>query len=157
MQLQTQIKTRQLLREAVCAANQVNRPSDILKAQIVRSFQQVNAAQWSRFTAMVGILFAVAVSIVGVIIAGVVIEAHRNTPNADALLAASGAFPTGWAGLIRQNDLPSMLNACANPKNIVSAPNGLHYCYVPLIMDGVEAKLPPPPAWSSDSRGGPTQ
>ena len=154
LQLQIQIKTRQLLRDATCAADQVNYPSALLKSQIAQCFQQVSVAHWRRFAAMVGILFAVPVMIVGVIVAGVVIEAHRNTPDADALLAASGQFPTGWAGLIRQNDLPFMVNACARPKNMFPAPNGLHYCYVPLIMDGVEAKPPPLPTWSQDAAGG---
>lgn len=103
---------------------------------------------------LVGILYATGTIISGTIFAWAVIDAHRDTPDAAALRAASGSFPAEWTLVMLQNDLPYLVNSCAKSPSIVSAPNGRRYCYVPMLLDGVTAKLPPLPAWSNDTRSG---
>lgn len=146
LQLTTQIKTRQLLHRAIRAADQVNQPSEILKANISACFQQLAREQWLRFAMMASVLFTVAVLVIGTIVAFILLEAHRNSPNAEAFLAAAGRYAVPWIRLTGQNDLPSMVSACAKSQYTGPAPNGHRYCFIAVVMDGVKAEAPSPPA-----------
>ena len=150
--VQTKIEARRILRDGLATADSLNNPSAILSPRVIKLIKNdvIKLVNLNWIALFIGPVLKVCGQIVLCCTAIHVVHllTERDRPEVEALLSATRDNPVGWTAFMSQNDLVGMASNCARYPSKGLDAQGRPYCFVPVLMNHVNAAPSEPPTWA---------